>query len=297
LLMGKKKRGAYFIFLVFVIIILSSIVSAGIFDWFKGTGKASSQTQNVSLTVTGGNPVTVEVPTISANPIEFNSVTVNFVANVSDPDGVNDINDSSVVVKFTNGATVRNGVCSWSRDISTIKSNYSCSVVMWYFDQAGSGWTLNVSASDLGSKILVSGTSVFTYNELRAMVLTPSTLTWPAVVTGAVNQLSNDPTRINNTGNYNGSVSVTARDLLGETNPAELIPASGFRAGPVSGTECTATALVNNTITSVAGSNSNPGNLSAGGGQGNIYYCIPLVPSVSSQVYSTTTGGSWEVRY
>ncbi|MEK6945430.1 MAG: hypothetical protein AABW63_01420 [Nanoarchaeota archaeon] len=294
----ESKRGLYFAILVFIILVSLSIVSAGILDWFKGTGKASSQSQNVSVTVAGSNTVTIEVPTLSLNPIENNPVTFVFTANVSDADGVSDINDSSVTAKLTLGATTRQGSCSWSADISSTKANYSCSITLWYFDSSGSGWTLNVSASDFGTGILISNTSVFTYNELKAMVISPLTLTWATVTTGAVNQASsNDPTIINNTGNYNGPISVTAKDLIGETNALESIPASSFTSGSTSGTECISTALVNNVVTSIAGSNSNPGNLSAGGGQANLYYCIPSVPLVSSQVYSTTAGGSWAVQY
>jgi hypothetical protein len=295
----KSKRGLYFVILVFSVLLLSSMVSASFGEWIKKvvTGQASSQNQNVSVTVSGANPVTIEVPTLSLNPIENNPVTLVFTTNVSDADGVNDINDSSIVSKLTNGAITRNGVCSWTTDVSAIKASYSCSITLWYFDPS-TPWTLNVSAKDFGNGVLISNTSAFTYGELKAMVISPSTLTWATVVTGATNQLSNnDPTVVNNTGNYNGVISVTAKNLIGETNPLESIPASSFTSGPTSGSECTATALVNNIVTSVTGSNSNPGNLSAGGGQANLYYCIPSVPLISSQVYSTTAGGSWAVQY
>ena len=68
----KSKRGLYFAILIFSVLILSSVVSASFWDSIQKvfTGKASSQSQNVSVTVAGGNPVTIEVPTLSAFPIE-----------------------------------------------------------------------------------------------------------------------------------------------------------------------------------------------------------------------------------
>jgi hypothetical protein len=284
-----------------LLLLTLSFASAGILESIENfiTGKVSSQSQNVSITVAGANPVVVEVPTLSINPIEENPVTVLFTANVSDADGVNDIDDSSVIVAI-NGPITRTGSCAWISDISSTKAQYNCSVVMWYFDPAGIFWTLNVSATDFGDGTLVSGTAVFTYGEVKGMLISPSALTWPTVTTGAANQqASNDPTIINNTGNYNGAVSITALDLQGETISTESIPASSFTTGAASGSECTATALVNSVSTSISGSNSNPGNLSLGGGVGQeqLYYCIPLVPSVSSQVYSTAAGGSWIVSY
>lgn len=294
------KRGFSLLFSALILIIMTSTVSAGLFDFLNPSGRASSGTQNVSITVAGVTPVTVSVPTISANPVEFSSTSIVFTANVTDPNGVNDIDDSSVTPQISNGVTTRLGTCTWSQDYNSTSANYSCSVTMRYYDESGSSWILKVQARDFGNGSTVNGTSVFTYNQLKSMVISPSTLFWPTVIPGSTNQQSNnDPTTINNTGNYNGTVSVTALNLQGETISSELIAASDFRAGPSSGSECSATQLQNATQISIGGSNSNPGNLSLGGGvgQSNIYYCIPTVPSVSSQVYSTTGGGSWTVLY
>lgn len=289
---------------IFIVVALASasFASAESFTDFikRVTGQASSQPQNVSISVAGVNPVVVEVPTLSANPTENTFTTVSFTANVSDPNGVNDIIDSSVSPQISDGTTTRTGSCSWSQDISSTKANYSCSVIMWYFDPAGPSWNTRVQATDLGNGTLVNGTAIFTYGELMAMTISPSLLLWATVIPGSTNQMStNDPTVISNTGNYNGLVSVRAINLLGETINTEMIVAGNFTSGPTSGSECSATVLSNATKISIAGSNSNPGNLSQGGGVGQeqIYYCIPSVPSVSSQIYSTTQGGSWFVEY
>ena len=56
--------------------------------------------------------------------------------------------------------------------------------------------------------------------------------------------------------------------------------------------------LVNDTTVTIPLSDSNPGNLSSFPlGIEEVYYCIPLVPPISSQTYSTEIGGSWIVGY
>ena len=292
------RKGVYILSFVLSILLIS-LVSAGIFDIF--TGKASSQAQNVSVGVVGANPVIISVPQITAIPIESNSTNVTFTVNVTDPDGVNDINDSTVSPVIANGSVTRSGSCSLSIDMNSTTANYSCSVIMWYFDASSSdtSWTTRVQAKDRGNLTLMNGTATFIYQPLPAMVISPSQISWLSVVPGALNQnASDDPTIINNTGNYKGIINVTAYNLIGQTNPIELIPASNFSVSSTNGLECsTGTFLVNATGIGIVGSNSNPGNLSAGGGKSNLYYCIPLVPSVSSQTYSTAGGNSWIVKF
>jgi hypothetical protein len=292
------KKGVY-VFTLVLLVLSISLISAGLSDiWNKITGNVPSQPQNVSVGVVGASPVTISVPVITASPTENNFTNVSFTVNVTDTDGVNDINDSSVSPTIINGPTTRNGNCSWIADRNSTTANYSCSVVMWYFDTEGSGWTTRVQAKDIGNQTLMNGTATLTYNQLKAMVISPTQISWPSVIPGTTNKnASDDPTVINNTGNYNGAVLVTGYNLIGQTNPVEMIPASGFRVSASSGTECSGTPLVNATDASITGSNSNPGNLSAGGGQSSLYYCIPLVPSVSSQFYSTTGGNNWIVKY
>ena len=91
---------------------------------------------------------------------------------------------------------------------------------MWYFDVNGQ-WIINVTANDLGNMTYVSNYSTdFIYNQLQAIVISPQSITWPSVSPGAKNQTSNnDPTEINNTGNYNATANlqVEAINLYGAT--------------------------------------------------------------------------------
>lgn len=302
--MMHKKKGSYILISFIFAILLISMVSAGF--WNKITGKAPTQPQDISINVIGTNPVVIEYieAILPQSPTEDLTTTVVFEVRITDPDGVADIDDSSVNAEFSKlGETTRIGSCLWQSDIDSDTASYSCSIDMQYYDGAGT-WNIKISATDFGSAILVEDTSTtFVYQELKAMTLSPASLTWPNIIPGSLNQKSdNDPSTITNTGNYDGEISVTSYDLIGETLPAESIPSEDFSIGILTGLdeECdvplTATSMgLDGTTTSITNSDSNPGP-----GPGNyeeIYYCIPSFPLVSSQTYSTIGGGSWYVLY
>jgi len=293
--------------LVLASMLILPFASAGIVEFLQKTitGRATSQLTNVSLNVVGTNPAQIiYVSPISAvNPTELSYTNVSFEVRVYDPDGAGDINTSSVYANFSkSGETTRvSQMCVKDSDLDAYTSNFSCLIQMWYWDGNGV-WNVNVQASDIGNKSIVTNTTTsFTYNLLKAMVISPNALTWPSLYTGSTNEKSNnDPTVINNTGNYNGTINLIAINLLGETNPSSMIPANNFTTSNNDGTVCSSgTVLVNGTSTAISGTSANRGNLSAGGGAGqeNLYYCIPLVPNVPSQTYSTQLGGSWTVLY
>lgn len=300
------KKRVSFVFGIFLVLILMSFVSAGIFDWLK-TGKATSQPQDVSLTVSGLVPQIIYVEDIDnggVNPIFPNEldlpspVSVVFIVTVSDDNGVDNIDDTSVSADFIFGLEPkRSGSCSWVVDNPDgISANYSCSVDMNYYTPAGT-WVVTVYAEDLDTNFAVPDTSEsFDYAILKAMTISPSTISFGSVATLASNiEATDDPVTITNTGNYDGAVSVQGYDLYGLTDNTEVIPVANFAVGTISGSECSATVLVNGVSQSITGSNSNPGI----GGTEEIYYCLTFVPNVASQDYSTTaTGGqSWIVLY
>ena len=148
------------------------------------------------------------------------------------------------------------------------------------------------------------GTS-FTYNQLQALTIAPNSLTWATLSVGATNQTSNnDPTIINNTGNYNfTNITVKGLNLHGEVTPSSYMDVANFTVGNSTGSsiECgfNSTRLVNGTNLNVKLSILTKGNNSVNDrqtGQEELYYCIMTVPQIASQTYSTTyTGGSWLV--
>lgn len=305
----KNVRTIFFVILIFIIL--------GIFMKFSGypsgiTGMASSKPTNLTIGITGVNPAIVEwvSPIAATNALELGVVNLSFSVWMYDGDGSADLNDSSVTANFTNGSTAKvNSSCVWVNDFLTYRANYTCSIQMWYWDTAG-GWIIGASGNDLGNRTRAHNTSTtFTYNELKAMVISPLSLTWPNISPGGTNQTSDtDPTTVNNTGNYKGIINMTALSLLGETDQNHVIGANNFTIGLKTDTwfpECgrgttNVTALVNGTSTALSGSMSNPGNLSAGSGAGQeaLYYCITNVPPVLlTQTYSTLYGGSWTILY
>lgn len=309
---GTKKDLYLTVFSVVVVLMLGSFVSADFFDWI--TGKASNQPTNVSVTITGSNPVVVEFVlnnTIGvASPTEANVTNLNFEVHVSDADGVDDINDTSVTFNFSKaGEPLRfnSSVCTHVGDIDATTANYTCSTDMFFFDDAGT-WSIGVGANDVGNGTAqYNNTQTFVYSQLKALVVSPPSLTWATLSSGSLNQSSNnDPTVINNTGNFNGTINVTGVNLLGETTPSNYIDVANFTVGLATGSdiECDTddsdgASLVNGTAAVILNSVSNRGNLSAGSGAGqeNFYYCIPQVPTVPSQTYSTDAGGSWTIIY
>ncbi len=315
--MGKKgeKRGIVLILLsVIIIVLIISSVSADFSDWFKSiTGKAGQQPQDVSVKVKGINPAQIvyvsQIPSISPQELSFTTIT--FEVHMYDRDGIKDLNHTSVSANFNMlGETTRfSDICTRQfPNVNSRTANYSCTIDIWYWDGAGT-WNINVEGRDIGNGTWVYNTSTtFQYNQLRGMMLYPEELTWPEIIPEATNQTPGNYTVVNNTGNYDGEVAISAINLLGEDDPSDAIYAENFTADIETGgtgciddacIECDGTSLINNTVVGITGSNSNPGNLSAGGGAGQeqLYYCIPQIPLLSSQIYSTATGGSWMISY
>jgi len=320
-----KKRVVYLVVIsLFLLLIIASFVSAGFWDWLKNpriTGKAATSGQtNVSISVAGMTAVTILVfnSTLTGanmNPTEYGSNFIFFNVTVTDADGASDINVSSVRASFNKtGETTRsNSTCSYkSGEDTTNSKNFTCSIEMWYWDAPGS-WTINVTANDLGNMTYINNvTTVLAYGQLQSIVMAPNSLSWESVSIGATNQTSNnDPTTINNTGNYDvtsGNVQVQGINLYGATgdfinvgNFSSDIATGGAACSGAACTECLGSVLANGTYQGITGSILSAGNLSEGGGvaQEQLYYCLRLAPlGIPSQAYSTnnTNGAAWTVK-
>jgi hypothetical protein len=314
-----KKRGKRelhtVIFSIMIVFLLITGVSAGLFDWFKGTitGKASSQPTNVSITIAGINSVTITVWNQSLNgtvvdPTEENSSALIFVVTVRDADGTSDLNDSSVVASFYKGSDIRSNTSACSKiagNSTTLTQNYSCTVRMWYWDAAGA-WTINISANDLGNQTYIYNTStVFSYDQLQAIKLTPPVIYWTSVTIGATNKTAANATTVNNTGNYNatGKISINATNLYSGSNFLDVgnitsdVDTGGASCSGDACTECDGTVLSNAINTAISGVILETGNLSLSRSNETLYYCLKSIPStIPSGVYDTSTGGSWSIK-
>ena len=312
-----KKRGLILALAVVVVLGMffeGGLVSAGLFDWFgKITGKATSQGTNVSITISGTNAVTIEVfnstlTGATVTPTEDTTVAITFVARVTDADGYLDINTTSVKANFTSsGEPVRlNNSCIDLSQNTTTAKNFSCTVSMWYFDKIAA-WTITAAAVDLGNLTYVqNNTMVFNYAQLQALQMSPNSLTWASVSQSQTNKTStNDPSLINNTGNYNfTNLSVTGRDLYNSPGTSYL-GVGNFSVGNNTGSnaECdtspavnNATVLSNATLIQIKQTILSRGNhwVNDGStGQEQLYYCLLSVPSnLPSGSYATTNSPS-----
>jgi len=304
------KKGVKFLVLFFVIILLTSIflapiISAGFFNnfWGKITGKATSDTTSLNITVGNSAPKIPFVSQISAqDPTEDSTKSISFSFTASDTDGVANLDDNSAKAYFNkSGETTRyNSSCIWIEDLDANSANYSCTIDMWYFDENGI-WTINVSIEDINSAYIENTSSSFTYNLLTSMAMSPTSLTWPAVgVSDTDIGATNDPIKINNTGNDNAlTIDVTAYDLQGETTATEYIYAHNFTIG-ISSEGCSGTAMANASAETVGSAVLNKGNHSVNDGstgQEQLYFCLKGLPQdISAQSYSSEGIGAWMVE-
>ena len=318
--MNKEEKIYVFLLMLLVIVLVSPEVHAGFSDWLKErtiTGRATSGQTNVSVVITGTTAVTIQVLNTTlagthTDPTENGYKSIRFNAIVSDADGVNDINDTSVNANFSRGseAVRSNSSCNLVADLDTTSANFSCTIVMPYFDATGE-WNISVGATDLGNTTFQYNTTQrFQYNQLQALVISPTSITFPSVSPGAFNQTSNnDPTLVNNTGNYNvasGNLQANGVHLYGQTDGTKFIAVGNFsinnQTGGTPPVEChnlNSLSLSNGTAIGLTNTVLPPGNNSRNlgnetSGQEQLYYCLEVVSAtLSSQTYATNGSGVW----
>ena len=101
------KRGRYILIFFLIIVVTTSIVSAGFFDWFKKiTGEASQEASvdfNISVG-TGSAPTITYVSNISAVTLLDgpSNTNLSFNFSVEDADGYGNLNADSARINVTN---------------------------------------------------------------------------------------------------------------------------------------------------------------------------------------------------
>lgn len=309
------------ILLLTVSILIVSFASAGLVDWFnKITGRATSQTTVVNITITNRAPNITFVTNVSIdrtiNPAEYTFVNITFNFTAWDADGAINLNETTARANFTgSGLPVRqNLTCirinTYGDPVNY--ANFTCIIHMWYFDPAGV-WNISAAINDTSNSVAINSTFNFTYNTLTAFKMSPSTVTFAAINPGATNTTSNnDPILLNNTGNVNiaaGAIEVNATDLLGETDNTR-----GMYAGNITianntlpaNAECDFTgnnnaslmltskfSVVNLTSLSRGNTSVNDGST----GQEQLYFCILKAGNeLTAQSYSTDNKGTWTIK-
>ncbi|MFA4953297.1 MAG: hypothetical protein WC584_03670 [Candidatus Pacearchaeota archaeon] len=293
--MGKKKRGIKTAIAIITIIICLSIAAFFLFQQKDEVNLSPSQPIGVQVQIGNSAPTITNVqaiPNVNLNPSP-STTNIIFTFTARDSNGASDLVDSTASAQFINtGEPTRTGTCIFLSTAGKEKT-YRCTVVMNYFDKSGS-WTAGVSVADTQVAIATSST-IFTVNLLRDISLSPPLITFPSVSPGNSNVLSTQNTLITNNGNFEappGTISATAYDLTGETNPLEKIPAANFKiAGSLQSNTCgLGEALIHSSTIVLTTSKLSRGQT---GNTETIKYCLTSVPEISSQFYSAIGGNSW----
>ncbi|MFC1685912.1 NosD domain-containing protein [Nanoarchaeota archaeon] len=224
------------------------------------------------------------------------NVSVNFT--VLDADGAEDINVSTAQINFSiDGEDLRENTSCLNVSSAGDYMNFSCAVGMWYFDDAGD-WNITAYVEDDLNEAAINDSHTFTYQPLKALVFSPSLLSWSGLSAGSTNATAAQNLTLNNTGNVNiVNVSIKAYDLVGESDSNYMIYSENFTASNNSANlSCVGDFLANDTGVNITGAILFSGNLSDGEGQELLHFCIPEVPSpLVRQTYSTTNGNAWRL--
>jgi hypothetical protein len=281
----------------FALLLAIPFASAGL--WNLITGKAAEQPTDVNIPIGNTAPTIPFVEAISAqNPTEATYTDITFKFEAYDHDNSTDLDDATALAKFTSGGEVTRSVTCTVDSSSGNYRNYTCTVRMWYFDGAGA-WNVNVTVADLSAARAENNTASFTYNELTAFVLSPSTLTWTTLIPSATDQgASNDPSILNNTGNHiSNDIRINATTLKGSTDTTKTISPGNFTS-KFADPACDGDQLLTSDFKTIASATLPRGNLSAGSGtaQEDLYYCLDVPASVTKQTYTTTANGAWTIK-
>lgn len=297
-----KRKNLILVFVFALVLVSISVVSAGLFDWLTGTGKATSQSTAAQVTIGNTAPVIYWVSSLSSQSVtEDNSKAITFYFAANDSDGVANLDDSSARGQFNkSGETTRyNLSCTHVADLNAWAANYSCTIDMWYFDDDGT-WTINGTISDLNGASDTNSSNTFSLNELTAFVMDPNALNWTGLsVTDVDVGAGNDPITLNNTGNDESlSVNVTALDLVGNSDSSKVIYSENLSTNVNDASD--GDLLSNNTAVTVTSATLNRGNHSVNDGstgQEQLYFYLEAMNAdLTSQSYSTSTHGSWTVE-
>ena len=302
----KKNRNNYLIAILTLFLLIAPMASANIFSdvWGKITGKATSGTTGVNITVGNSAPTIPFVEAISATDPTIGttkSITFNYTA--TDSDGYANIDNDTADAYFQrSGESTRSNTSCVARNASTNSITFTCTIDMLYFDQNGA-WTINATIKDINSAYAENSSTTFTYNLLTAMVMSPTALTWATIgLTDTDVGSDNDPITINNSGNdVSLTVNTTAFNLRGETTTTQFIFSNNFTIDN-SSQGCSGQTMANASSRNITNALLQRGNNSLNynndtSGQEQVFFCLKGVPQdISAQSYSSAAYGAWTVE-
>ncbi|MEK6919253.1 MAG: hypothetical protein AABW73_04425 [Nanoarchaeota archaeon] len=274
----------------------------------KISGRASSQSFNINISVPNTQPRVNFVATISDQSVtEAGQKTVAISFIVYDQDGYETINGANATITNSTGSIRYNQTCQKTNTIGTKEQNFTCGIGIWYFDNAGV-WTITITATDQGNLEGTNSTTNFTILQTLGITTSPETITWATLTAGDKNKTAIQHIQINNTANTAvsaGNVSINATNLVGDTYSSYSIYAGNFSVAIHNTTntsscaQATSTRLVHYNYTTISGANLSVGNVSIndGRGQTKMYVCIrELGIEILEQNYTTSGEGPWIIK-
>ncbi|MBS3074018.1 hypothetical protein J4447_01030 [Candidatus Pacearchaeota archaeon] len=330
--MNKNAGAVFILFLMLLSILASAFQSAGVqsagvtgnaaagitgkvvsgfssfIDFMKSklSGKATSQSVNLNITVPNTAPQVTFVSTIASQSVLEASVrNTEFNFLVFDQDDYEDIASANATFANITGNMRFNSSCLKTNTFGAKYQNFSCTIGLWYFDNSGV-WNVTVIAKDNSSNTAVNGTTNFALLQTAAVVTSPATITWAAIAPNNTNKTASNFLQLNNTANTaigDGNISINATDLVGETYSAYALYAGNFSIGITSGNaSCnatTSTSMRKSSYTNISSALLPYGNLSRANGEGQeeMYLCMRYAGSeLFAQNYSTAGQGAWTIR-
>lgn len=235
----KIKKRSLILLLIVIIVSLPLVYAAA--SIVRVGFKVELVISNRNPTITFNNITTsLGSSQFSVDPTATGATSVLISFNVTDADGVTQINASKAVVNFTLGAfsqwyanvtalsTSEFGTCSNSTQTSTIMV-INCTVVLPYYVNASSSWRINISVQDTQGGTGRNDSAIFTVNTVSSISLPNSFANFSNVNLGQNNVLAYPHLLLNNTGNDDfGQVNMTAAALVGTTTTTENIAVTNF---------------------------------------------------------------------
>lgn len=183
---------------------------------------SDSLTPNVTVGNTVPNIIYSDTALASYDPSEGGSTYVVMTINVTDENGLADLNDSKCecqvddagtfvapVVKYTNSS------CTVIGDVGSTRK-YACTVKMDFWDSAGT-YSTKVFAGDAASTVsndTAGGAPTYAYTTLVASNVSTTSITWASAVVGVSNQASGiNPLVVTNRGNSQLKINITGSDV------------------------------------------------------------------------------------
>ncbi len=273
---------------------------------------ANSTIYNYSILEQQNQPPTIPVSNITqlgSTSITLDDKTqVSFTFVACDSEGSADIDMGFANMTGEANFLNNNLTCGETAWTNTTCKQFNCTFDFWYWYKAGF-WNYSMNVTD-GTEWTHANASTFQLGETTGMVMSPTYLGWSSINSGDTNKTTtNDPIIVNNTGNYNVSLSkvnVTAYDLHGEAIVTSYIDAGNFTVdietgGACTGAdciECDGTLMANATSKDITNSMLPRGNHSIGDGtaQEQLYFCLTRVPTgLGVQSFSTQNSQQWLV--